>query len=142
MSLVVPALAEIMLLDKMLKDALTSDENYILELFNHSETIDEDTVDSDFTSATFTNYVAKTLTRANWSAAAAVGDVASSTYSSALSWSCGATGDTVFGYWVNGATSGTTLWAERFATSRVLASGDVLNLTPVFTLSSSNETSP
>jgi len=30
------------------------------------------------------------------------------------------------------------LWAEQFAASRILVDGDILNLTPKFTLSSAN----
>jgi len=143
MPLVTPDTGELELLDKMLKDALTVDENYILQLFNHAEIVSAATVSADFTASTFTNYVTKTLTRANWAVATINGsNKADTAYSTALSWTCGATGDTVFGYWVVGATSSTTLWAERFGTSRVLASGDVLNLTPRFTLNSENATSP
>jgi len=142
MALVTTDLGELELLDKMLKDALTVDENYVLQLFNHAEVVSAATVSADFTASTFTNYVAKTLTRANFSVAATVGGKSSATVSTALSWTCGATGDTVFGYWVVGGTSGTTLWAERFGSSRTLADGDVLNLTPVFTLNSETATSP
>lgn len=44
--------------------------------------------------------------------------------------------NTIYGYWVQGATSNAVCWAEQFGTSRVLAQDDVLNLTPKFTLSS------
>lgn len=126
---------ELELLDKMLKDALSTNENYILKLYKNDYTPDDSTAQSSFTEATFTNYAARTLTRAGWNAAVTVSNKAETSYSSApRSWTCGATGNTVYGYWVIGATSNTCLWAERFATSRVLASGDVLNLTPKFTL--------
>lgn len=137
MPIVVPNAGELELLDKMLKDALTTDENVILKLNKNDYTVTQSSVSTDFTATTFTGYAAQTLTRANWAAATTNGsNKAEATYSNTLSWTCGATGDTVFGYWIEGATSGTTLWAERFATSRTLADGDVLNLTPKFTLSS------
>lgn len=139
MALVVPNVGELELLDKMLKDALSVDENYILKLFHTNVTPDQNSTSSSFVEATFTNYSAATLTRANWNTAVTVSNKAESSYgSSALSWTCGATGDTIYGYWVIGATSGTCLWAEAFATARVLASSDVLNLTPKFTLNSEN----
>lgn len=142
MSLVTPNPGELALLDKMLKDALTVDEDYILKLFRTPMTVDQDTETTDFTVATFTNYSHQTLTRANWSNAAVVSNKAQAQYSNQMSWTCGATGDTVYGYWVEGATSGTTLWAERFAAPRTLANGDILNLTPRFALNSENATSP
>ena len=142
MPLVTPNVGELEILDKMLKDALSVDEDYVLKLFRTAMTITQDTETTDFTVATFTNYSHQTLTRANWSAAAVVANKAESVYSNQLSWTCGATGDTVYGYWVEGATSGTTLWGERFATARTLADGDILNLTPRFTLNSETATSP
>ena len=123
----------------MLSDALDTDENYILKLFHTDVTPDQNSASSSFVEATFTNYAAETLTRTDWNAAVTVSNKAQASYgSAALSWTCGATGDTIYGYWVEGATSGTCLWAEAFATARVLADSDVLNLQPVFTLNSEN----
>lgn len=138
MPLVVPNLGELELLDKMLKDALSADESYILKLFQNNYTPDATSAPGSFTEASFTNYLAKTLTRTNWNAAVVNGSgKAEASYGTTpLSWTCGTTGNTVYGYWVEGATSAICLWAERFGTSRVLASGDVLNVTPKFTLSS------
>ena len=128
---------ELQLLDKMLKDALSTDENYILKLFQNNYTPDEDDAVGSFTEATFTDYAARTLTRALWNAAQVNATKSESSYgTSPSSWTCGATGNTIYGYWMEGATSAAVLWAERFATSRVLADGDVLNITPKFTLSS------
>lgn len=139
MALVVPNLGELELLDKMLKDALSSDENYILKLYMNDYTPDQTSAPGSFTQATFTNYVAKTLTRAGWNAAVVASNKAESSYGSTpQTWTCGATGNTIYGYWVEGATSSICLWAERFAVSRVMGDGDVLNLTPKFTASSEN----
>lgn len=130
---------ELELLDKMLKDALTVNEDYILKLFHTNVTPDQNSASASFVEATFTNYAAETLTRTNWNSAVTISNKAETSYgSSALSWTCGATGDTIYGYWVEGATSGTCLWAEAFATARVLADSDILNLTPKFTLNSEN----
>ena len=135
MALVTPNVGELQLLDKMLKDALSTDENYILKLYSVDYTPDDATAPGSFTEATFTNYVAKTLTRALWNAAVTVTNKAETSYGTTpLSWTCGATGQTVFGYYVIGVGSSQCLWAERFATSRVLADQDILNLTPKFTL--------
>jgi hypothetical protein len=137
MALVTPNLGELQLLDKMLKKALSTDENYFLKLYQNNYTPDATSAPGSFTEATFTNYAVMTLTRANWNAAVSVGGVAQTSYGSApLSWTCGASGNTIYGYYVVGASSNVVLWAELFATSRILANQDVLNLTPQFTLQS------
>jgi hypothetical protein len=63
--------------------------------------------------------------------AVTVSNKAESSYgSSARSWTCGTTGNTIYGYWVANPTN-TVLWAERFAVSRVLANGDQRRLKKV-----------
>lgn len=139
MPLVTPNQGELELLNKMLKAALSVDENYILKLFRNDVTPDSSFVTSSFVEANFTNYAAKTLTRANWNNAVNVAGTATSSYGSVpQTWTCGTTGNTIYGYWVEGATSGTCLWAERFGANRILADEDVLNLTPKFALNSAN----
>lgn len=136
MALVTPNAGELELLDKMLKDALSSDEDYILKLFQNDYTPDQATVVGSLTEANFTNYAAVTLTRAGWNDAVTVSNKAESSYGSVpQSWTCGSSGNTIYGYYVCNP-SDTVLWAERFATSRVLADGDILNLQPKFTLNS------
>ncbi len=112
---------ELELLDKMLKDALSANEDYVLKLFRNDYTPDQTTASGSLTEANFTNYAATTLTRAGWNTAVTVSNKAESSYGSAAqSWTCGATGNTIYGYFVEGATSGTVLWAERFAVSKKL----------------------
>lgn len=138
MAIVVPDVGEVKLLNDLLAGGTL--ENWTLKLFKNDLTPTDDTVIGDFTEADFTNYATKTLTRAvgagNWGTPATAGGTTSSTYNSGtpLSWTCGASGNTIYGYYVVGATSGTLLFCERFATARVLASTDVLNLTPVLQL--------
>lgn len=129
MSLVCPDVGEVELLDKMLKDALSVDEDYTLKLFKTNVTPAESDTAGSYTVADFTNYVNKTLTRTGWAGASTAGGTTSTTFAQ-QSWTCGASGNTVYGYWVIGVTSTVVLWAEAFATARVLASGDTLNLTP------------
>lgn len=142
MALVVPDLGELELLDKMLKDALSTDENYIMKLYqnNYTPVAGSGNPSGTFTEANFTNYTNRTLTRANWSAAATVSNKAESSYgTSPQSWTCGATGNTIYGYYVQQANAPSyVLWAELFSTARVLANGDILNITPKFTLASEN----
>ena len=111
--------------------------------FAPSET---DTVAS-YQIADFDGYADKTLTRSvspttwntpvsqtpsgspPWSAESAV---AHSDYGSAPQvFTCtGATGNTIYGYCIVGATSGKLICAEAFATPRTLSNGDSLSLTP------------
>lgn len=127
------------LLDKMLRDALSVDEAFILKLFQNNVTPDANFVVGSFTEANFTNYAAKTLARATWNAATTVGGKGQASYgTNPQSWTCGSSGNTIYGYWVEGASSAKVLWAERFAVSRTVANSDVLNLVPTFSLSSEN----
>jgi len=59
--------------------------------------------------------------------------VARSKYGTApQSWSVGATGGQVHGYFIVGATSGKLILAEQFASPRTLQPGDTLSISPVF----------
>jgi len=137
MPLVVPDAGELRMLDTLLKLALSTNENQILKLYQNNVTPTQASVPASFTEANFTGYAARTLLRSGWNNAVTVSNKAESSYGSTpQSWTCGTTGNTIYGYWVEGSTSSKCLWAERFSTSRVLASGDVLNITPKFTLSS------
>jgi hypothetical protein len=138
MSLVTSNDGELRLLDYMLK-AVNTSENFVLHLYNNNATPAGTSVIGDFIEATFTNYAAYTLTRGSWASAITSnfggGTVkAYSTYAT-QTWSCGASGDTIYGYYVT-TDGGNLLWAESFSSPRVLFNTDTLLLTPVFTLNS------
>jgi len=137
-ALIVTNDGELELLDKALKDALSVDENLTLKLFKTDVTPTATSVEGDFTEADFTNYTSKTLTRAGWNAAATVGGKAEAEYGTVQTWTCGASGNTIYGYLIIGATSNVLLWAEKLATERVLSDGSTYNLTVKFTLNSEN----
>lgn len=122
MALVVPDVGERELLDDMLNA-----RDRTLKLFKTDVTPAESDVAGSYTEADFTDYVAKTLTGASWDAAATNAGTTSKAYAQ-QSWTCGATGNTIYGYFVVRTT--TLCWAEKFATARNLAENDVLNLTP------------
>lgn len=113
-----------------LKD--TSPGALTLHLYSSNTTPTATSTTANFTEATFTNYAAKTLARSDW----AYVDTASNVVTwgnVAQSWTCGATGQTVYGYFV---TSGTdVVWAQKFSVPRQLAEGDTLSITPRFSLS-------
>ena len=138
MSLVVPAVGELALLNKLLSNLLSSNEDYILKLYRTADTPDANSVQASFTECNFTNYLARTLSRAGWTAAVVSSTKGESSYAGVQSWTCGTDGNTVYGYWVIGNTKNVNivLWAELFSTARVIASGDILNITPKFTLMS------
>lgn len=138
MTLVVPNVGEVELLDKMLKDALGTNEDFILKLFSAlSPSLSKDSVAGDFTEASFTGYSSKTLIRANWNNAAILGDKATSTYNSEQIWSVGST-ETILGYYIVGSVSGVLLWAEGFPSPIIVNSPDLINITPKLTLNSDN----
>lgn len=96
--------------------------------------------------ATFTGYVTKSLTRSiaggTWGAVGltgttidAVNSNAKSTYGTQLSWSATSV-QTVYGYFVKGATSAVGLFAEQWGSSIALVNPSTLNLTPVIELGS------
>lgn len=137
MALKVPNEGELELLEKMIKDNLSTDEKYLLRLYRIDHTpLDADTT-TNYTEASFTNYTPVTLNRGtDWNSASASGSKAEIELANQQSWTSGTDGNTIFGYYVVGATSQKLLWAEKFGTPRVLANQDVLNLTPKFTLES------
>jgi hypothetical protein len=135
---------------KTLTDMLAggSLENWQLGLFNSNITPAETDTAATYTAheTTFSGYSRVTLTRSitgtTWQTPALAApsgsppwssrtQVAHSQYGTApQSWTCGTTGDTVYGYFILGATSGKLICAEAFATPRTLANGDTLSLTP------------
>jgi hypothetical protein len=134
MSIVLPNEGEIELLNKMLQHTSDS-ENYILKLYNNNYTPDGNATTASFTTAIFSGYADVTLARSNWSNATLNASNKGQTSYSQQSWTCGVTGDTVYGYFVVGDISGKCLWAEKFVTPRTLSNTDILNITPSFTLS-------
>src|SRR3954466_4368931 len=130
MALLVPHEGELQILTDLLGQG--SREDWQLGLFNSNITPSEADTASTYTAheATFTNYARKTLSRqigsGSWATPVSQppsgsppwsgrNQVGHSQYgSSAQSWTCGATGDTIYGYFVIGATSGKLIFAEAF----------------------------
>jgi hypothetical protein len=121
MALTVPDVGENSLLDMALSDASPAAQE--LRLYSAvAPAISEATVKANFTEATFTGYVMKSLVRATWGAAAG----GSKAYPQ-QSWSP-TSAETIVGYYVLEATALEVLWCEPFAASRSLENGDTLNL--------------
>jgi hypothetical protein len=148
MALLVPHEGDVQLLTDLLGGG--SLENWQLGLFCTNIIPAETDTASTYTAheTTFSGYYRKTLTRSigastwntpvsqapsgapAWSGRSQVGH---SQYGAApQSWTVGATGDSIYGYFIVGATSGKLICAEAFATPRTLANGDTLSITPIF----------
>jgi hypothetical protein len=138
-AIIIPNRGGLDFLNKMIKDPLAADEDYVLRLFKSDYTPDQFTVAADFDEADFTNYVSKTLTRAGFNDPALNGSLeAEIEYSAEQDWTCGSTGNTIYGYYMQGATSLVCQWAQRFSTPRSLTDTDVLKITPALTFRSQN----
>ncbi len=148
MSLLVPRAGDVQLLKDLIAGG--SLENWQLCLYNSSITPAETDIASTYTAheTSFSGYSRITLTRTissgTWNtpvsqapsgspAWSARGQVGHTQYgSSPQTWTCGTTGDTIYGYFWIGVTSAVEICAELFATARTLATGDTLSLTPIF----------
>lgn len=126
--LVVPDVGEVLALKRL---TYQNPADLTLKLFKTNVTPGESDTNATYTVADFTNYVDKTLTASQsggtWTVPSTSGGTTSTTYAQ-QNWTCGASGNTVYGYYI---LESTTLFiAEAFAVARVLANTDVLNLTP------------
>jgi hypothetical protein len=135
MALLVPDVGEVVLLSNLLAGGTL--ENWTLKLYKTSVTPAESDTAASYTVADFTSYSDKTLTRSvsggTWSTPSTSTGTTSSSYNAGTpqNWTnTGASAQTIYGYYVVGATSTTLLFAELFAASRTLNQNDQLNLTP------------
>jgi hypothetical protein len=127
---VVTNVGELTLLDWMLR---STGENTVLRLFKSNTTPSATSVRTDFTESDFTNYTTRTLTRANWNAAATQGDgSAQLAYNADQEYTPGSD-QALHGYMFCKA-DGTLLWAEKYATVRNLVTSDAFTIQPRFSL--------
>jgi hypothetical protein len=135
MALLVPDVGEVELLKRLLYPA--SAENWTLKLYKTNVTPAESDTAASYTVADFTGYSDKTITNtqsgSTWAVPTTSSGTTSSTYGTTLTWSP-TTSQTVYGYYVVGATSTVLLFAELFASSKSLSNGDTFNLTLKFQL--------
>ncbi len=133
MALLVPNVGEVVLLSNLLAGGTL--ENWTLKLFKSNTTPAEGDTAASYTEADFAGYSAKTLTRSvnpgtTWGTPSTSGGTTSSSYAAQTFTSSDATAQTIYGYFVVGATSGTLLFAERFDTPRTIVSPDTITVTP------------
>lgn len=131
MTLVVPNAGEVKSVGHIL--GKTAIENHTLKLYKNNITPAETDVAGTYTEATFSGYAAATLTGASWTVtggAPTEGVYAQQTFTS----NADQAPETIYGYFVVGATSGTILYAERFAAPQVVQNNtDAIRVTPKFT---------
>lgn len=138
MSLLCPDVGEVVLLTDLLDGANTR-ENWTLKLYKANVTPAETDTAGSYTEADFTGYSSKTLTRttsgSTWSTPATSAGVTKSTYNAGTPFSWSATSvQTVYGYFLVGATSTTLVVAELFGSSIALVNPSTLNFTPALQL--------
>jgi hypothetical protein len=109
-------------------------ENITLKLFVDNETIGTATVAGDFTEMTTHGYSAKTLTMGSWGAPLVGGDAYSSSSYAAQTWTFTAAAVvSVYGYYCVMATTGTLLWACKFASAKPITyTNEQITVTPQF----------
>lgn len=132
MGLLLPDVGEAYMLNAIFKNAAVGGDQ-TLKLFTNNITPAEGDTAATYTEMAAVNgYVAKTLTRANWTVATAAGVTTAAYAQQAFVFSAGPA-VTVYGYFVvDGAT---LLYAEKFtAAQTVQNAGDEIRVTPQFTL--------
>lgn len=138
MPLLVPNPSEAKLLEFML--GVSTPGNQILRLYVNNHTPADGDVAADYTEMTTGGYTPKTLTKTSWVVTPASGTTANpatAAYAQQV-WTFNGTGGvaTVYGYYITDSTTGLLLWAERFATAKVVQyNGDQILITPQITLS-------
>jgi len=134
MSLVVPDIQELEVIDTFLTPALT------MRLYSNNATPDHASTASSFTEISGGGYTGKALTFANWTITA--GAPTQAIYNSAQTFTfTGATDapGTIYGYYVTRNSDGKLMWAERFPSAVVPFSpvaGSIIRLLPTITVES------
>ena len=109
----------------------TAAQNLVLKLYSSNTTPSETDTAGTYTEATFSGYAAITLTGASWGTASGSIAYAQQTFTH----NGGGTSNSIYGYFVVQATSGTLLYAERDGSAPFTLTnlGDNVKLTPTIT---------
>jgi len=135
--LVVPDEGGLVLLEWVIFTEDFSALEVVLRLFRANYVPAANTTLSSFTEADFTGYAEIVLDRDQWQAPVTLEGRAYTQYQSApQQWTCGATGNTIYGWYLVETSAGVVLAAEAFAIPRVLTDLAVLDLMPVMRLRS------
>ena len=123
-NMVIPNEGKVLALDRWLDPDNTPGEDWVIRLFSNNYTPVAGSTLADFTEASFTGYAAVTLDPADFATATITSDVAYSTNSVTPTFTCtGGGGQTVYGWYAEGSTSGKVLAAQKFDAARVIVAG-------------------
>jgi hypothetical protein len=131
MPLVLPNQGEGILLSNTLKGGLEGDPAWDIGLYKNDYTPVQGSVNSDFTEADFTGYARQGIDPSLWTSPTIISNRASMTANSGDPYEFTNTGSsqTIYGYFIFDTTSSLIIAAEKFGTSRTLATGDKLEVT-------------
>ncbi len=112
----------------------TAGQNLVLKLFKNNITPGETDTEGSYTEADFTGYSAPTLTGSSWTVtpgAPSSAAYAQQTFTS----SADQASQSVYGYYLVQASSGKSIWAERFSDGpyAIANNGDAIKITPTIT---------
>lgn len=130
MALLVPNVGENLALEMVVNK--TAAQNLVLKLFQSNTTPAEGDTAVTYTESTFSGYVAATLTGASWGAASG-GSIAYAQQT--FTHNGGGTSNSIYGYFMVQASSGTLFLAERdgAAPFSMTNNGDNIKITPTIT---------
>jgi hypothetical protein len=129
MNMIIPNEGKIKWLMRMVDP--TTHEDTIVELFKNDYTPVVGSVETDFTPATFTGYAPITIAAADWSMPTVVANVGQVDTDTVPEFVCtGGAAETVYGWFLRGATSDIVHAAQRFDSPRVMSNGSTERLDP------------
>jgi hypothetical protein len=113
---------------KWLYNAICTDgsdlEDFVVDLFQNNESVDDDSTQADFVIATFTGYVQASAPRANFAAPVISSHIATTQNYSYPNFVCsGGSPQTVYGWIMRGSASGIIYAGQNFDVPRVMSGG-------------------
>ena len=137
MAIVIPSASAKTLLEFALGDVTPGNQEY--RLFVNNYTPDDDSVAASFTEMSTLGYALKELTKTDWTATAGASGQPATAVQAQQTWTFEAgTPVSVYGYYVTDKTTGKLLWAEKFASAKVVGNlNDQILITPTLTGSKS-----
>jgi hypothetical protein len=107
-------------------------EDFVVDIFQNNFTPTYTSTGSDFTVASFPGYSQVALPRASFTTITAMSGVGTIVSTISPTWTCtGGSGQTVYGWYMRGASSGKVLGAQLFPTAPVLTNGISVSLGPM-----------
>lgn len=129
--MVIPNEGKTEAIETLLKSGSFASETWNVKLYTNNYTPVDGSTSSDFTEATFTGYAQVAIAPSDWSSFTIVSNVAQSTSGVTPVFTCtSGGGQTCYGWYAVGATSGKVRAAQKFATARALTAGASETLSP------------